>query len=202
MNKVCIFGAGGSARETYWITKRCGFGVDAFIDLQNGESYNGTPILIDNFFNPKKHLAVVALGNSSLRRKVVKKILNKYGDVFVSIIDPSCITLSNVSIGIGAVVAPNCILTSDIVIGDFCQLNVGTSIMHDAIIGDFFTTAPGVRINGKIKIGDIVYFGSNACTKEEIEICDNVIVGAGATVVKNIQIAGTYVGVPAKRMDE
>lgn len=203
MKSICIFGAGGSARETSWIAQRCNHKVVAFLDLQERETYGDIPVLAESFFDKTKHLAVVAIGNSVLRKKIVEQVLTKYGDVFISLIDPSTIMLSpNITIGQGAVIAPRCTLTCDISIGTFCQLNIGTSIMHDVQTGDFFTTAPGVRINGKVKIGNGVYFGSNSVTKEEINIGDLITVGAGACVVNDITDSGVYVGVPAKRLEK
>jgi sugar O-acyltransferase (sialic acid O-acetyltransferase NeuD family) len=199
--KICIFGAGASARETYWIVKRCGHQVEALLDVRDGTSYDTVPILDENYFDPEKHLGVIAIGNSLLRKQIVERITNKYGPVFISVIDPSVIILSpNVKIGVGAVIAPGCVITSDIEIGNYCQINVGTSIMHDVHTGDYFTTAPGVRINGRVNIGHIVTFGSNSSTKEHISICDNVVIGAGACVVKDISESGTYVGIPARQM--
>lgn len=200
---ICIYGAGGSARETYWIARRCGYHVEALLDIHPGQSYGNTPVLHEDYFDPNKHLAVVAIGNSSLRKKIVENVLQKHGDVFVSIIDPSTFFLSpNIKIGRGAVIAPGCVLTCDIEIGEFCQLNVATSIMHDVQAGDFFTTAPGVRINGKVKIGNVVYVGSNAVTKEEISICDYVTIGAGACAIKDITKSGVYVGIPAHKLEK
>ncbi len=200
---ICIFGAGASARETYWIAKRCGHHVDALLDLHDGGNYDTVPILNEERFNPEKHKAVIAVGSSVLRKQIVERITQKYGSVFISVIDPSVILLSpNIEIGIGAVIAPGCVLTSDIKIGDYCQLNVSTSIMHDVRAGDFFTTAPGVRINGRVAIGHMVTFGSNATTKEHISICSNVVIGAGACAVNDILEAGTYVGIPAKKMEK
>ena len=201
MKKICIFGAGASARETYWIAMRCGYEVDAFLDLYDGYFYENVPILSESFFDKKIHFAVIAVGSPKLRHKISSKILDKYGDVFISVIDPSVTLLSpNIKIGIGAVIAPQCVLTCDISIGSYCQINVGTSIMHDFCAGDFFTTAPGVKINGRVKVGDMVYFGTNSSTKEEINITSDVIIGAGACVVKDLEESGTYIGVPAKRL--
>jgi sugar O-acyltransferase (sialic acid O-acetyltransferase NeuD family) len=201
MKKICIFGSGGSARETYWIAKRCGYEVEALLDYDPKGSYHDIPILSENYFDKKKHFAVVAIGNSGIRKKVTEKIISRHGNVFISLIDPCTVLLSpHINIGIGAVVAPRCVLTCNIIIGAFCQLNVATNIMHDANIGDFFTTATGVNINGCVKIGNVVYFGSNASTKEEICITNHVTIGVGACVVKNITESGVYIGVPAHKL--
>lgn len=203
MKKICIFGAGGSAKETYWIAKRCGYEIAALLDICDGGYYDQAPIKQESFFDKEKYNAIIAIGNSDLRQKITAKILDRYGNVFVSLIDPSVILLSQtIKIGIGAIVAPMCVLTCDVNIGDFCQLNVSTNIMHDVVAGDFFTTAPGVHINGKVNIGNCVYFGSNSSTVEEISVCNNVVIGAAACVSKDIIESGTYVGVPAKKLEK
>jgi hypothetical protein len=79
---ICIFGAGGSARETYWIAKKCGYQIAALLDLHNGETYDQVPILSEDYFDPKKHVAVVAIGNSALRKKIAERLQTTYGDVF------------------------------------------------------------------------------------------------------------------------
>ena len=86
--------------------------------------------------------------------------------------------------------------------GAFSQLNLATTIGHDTKAGEFFTTAPGTNISGKVNIGNCVYFGSNSCTVEDISICDNVIIGAAACASKDIIDSGTYVGVPARKLEK
>lgn len=204
MHKLCIFGAGGFAKEVFWLAKQCGKEVDAFIDLnQNGYCYE-IKIENENYFDPIKHKAVVAVGNPQLRQKIVNQILFKYTyDVFDTIVAPSANLMSNnIDIGYGSVICSNCILTCDIKLGDWSQLNLATTIGHDVKTGNFFTTAPGVHINGKVNIGNCVYFGSNSSTVEDISIYENTIIGAGACVSKNILESGTYVGIPAKKLEK
>lgn len=201
MRKLCIFGAGGSARETYWIAKAKGYEIAAFIDLHPGDPYDFTPIKTEDFFNPNEHNAVVALGSSVLRKKICDKIYDKFGDCFIShVMSRDVLIQGHTNIGRGTVVAQECFISCDTKIGKQSQLNVNTFIMHDVETGDYFTTAPGVRVNGKVKIGHNVYLGAGSIIKDGISICDDVIVGAGAVVVKNITEPGTYVGVPAKRI--
>jgi UDP-N-acetylglucosamine acyltransferase len=86
-------------------------------------------------------------------------------------------------------------------VGDDGLFMVSTHIGHDCIIGDYVTLAPGARVSGKCNIGEGVYIGSNAVIREGVSICDDVTIGAGSVVLRNITEAGTYVGVPAKRID-
>lgn len=204
MLKICIFGAGGFAKEVFWLANQCGQEVDAFIDLHAGGYFCGKKIESDDYFDPSKHLAVVAVGNPKLRKKIVDQIRARHGDgVFKTLVSPSANIMDpSVVVGYGSVICANCILTCDIKLGPWSQLNLATTIGHDVETGAFFTTAPGVHISGKVIAGEQVYFGTNASTVEDISICDNVTFGAGACVSKNITESGTYVGVPAKKLEK
>jgi sugar O-acyltransferase (sialic acid O-acetyltransferase NeuD family) len=204
MKKLCIFGAGGFAHEVFWLARQCGHEIEAFIDIHASKPYYGTPVKDDSYFNKEKNLAVVAVGNPKIREKIVKRIIDNYGsNIFATLIHPQANIMSpGVSIGLGSVICANCFLTCDIQLGMFSQLNLSTTIGHDTIVGDFFTTAPGVNISGKIRAGERVYFGTNASIAEGITICDDVIIGAAACVTKDILESGTYIGVPARKLEK
>lgn len=204
MLKICIFGAGGFAKEVFWLANQCGQEVDAFIDLHAGGYCCGKKIESEDYFDPSKHLAVVAVGNPKLRKKIVDQIRVRYGDsVFKTLVSPSANIMDpSVVVGYGSVICANCILTCDIKLGPWSQLNLATTIGHDVETGEFFTTAPGVHVSGKVIAGDRVYFGTNASTVEDIRIGDDVTIGAAACVSKDILESGTYVGVPAKKLEK
>jgi sugar O-acyltransferase (sialic acid O-acetyltransferase NeuD family) len=205
MKSLCIFGVGGFAKEVFWLAKQCGKEIDSFINVNAGGTCCGIKIEQENYFNPDKHVAIIAVGSPELRKKISDKILSKYDiSVFETLISPSAnlMSVDTISIGYGSVICANCILTGDIKLGDHAQLNLSTTIGHDTIVGDFFTTAPGAHISGKVIANNCVYFGTNSSCIEEINICDNVIIGAGACVTKNIIESGTYVGVPAKKIEK
>jgi len=204
MKKICIFGAGGFAKEVYWLAQQCQKQVDAFIDIKSGGHLCGQPIQDDSYFDPAVHTAVVAVGNPKVREKIVNQIIAKHGyGVFETLISPYAnIMADTVTVGYGSVICANCILTCDIELGDFSQLNLATTIGHDTKTGKFFTTAPGVHISGKVLAGEKVYLGTNSSTVEDISICSDVTIGAAACVSKDIVESGVYVGVPARKMEK
>ena len=197
--RQCIFGNSGFAKEvSQWIPK-LGYQIDAFIDRPENTNHT-LGVYDDSYFNPTLHVAVVAIGNPALRKKIVDSIIAKHGDdVFTTIIHPSAI-IDDADVGKGVVICAGCILTCNIKVGDFSQLNLSTTIGHDTVLGEYFTTAPGAHINGHVTTGTNVYFGSNSSTVESLNICSDVIVGAGGCVVKDIIMPGTYVGVPVKKI--
>jgi sugar O-acyltransferase (sialic acid O-acetyltransferase NeuD family) len=204
MSKICIFGAGGFAKEVFWLANQCGQEVDAFIDVHAGGHCCGIKIENENYFDRTKHKAIVAVGNPITRQKITIPLVQRYGmGIFTSLISPFAnIMADNVDIGMGTVICANCILTCDIKLGNFAQLNLATTIGHDTTAGDFFTTAPGVHVSGKVVAGHRVYMGTNSSTVENISICDDVTVGAAACVSKDITESGIYVGVPARKMEK
>jgi sugar O-acyltransferase (sialic acid O-acetyltransferase NeuD family) len=202
--KICIFGAGGFAKEVYWLAVQCGYEVEAFIDIHEGESYRNIPIKNENYFNKDEHRAVVGVGSPKVREKIVKQIIDKHGmHAFKTIVSSRAKLLDpNIAVGYGSVICDSCILTCDIQLGMFSQLNLSTTIGHNTITGDFFTTAPGVHISGKVTTGDRVYFGTNSSSIEDLNICSDVTIGANACVIKDITESGIYVGTPAKKLEK
>ena len=51
-----------------------------------------------------------------------------------------------------------------------------------------------------MKIKKNTWVGIGAVVINNVIVCTNCFIGAGAVVVKNIDLAGTYIGVPAKIM--
>lgn len=202
--KICIFGAGGFAQEVFWLARQCGRDVDAFIDIHSGGYCCGTKIEDENYFNPSKHRAVVAVANPKMREKIVNQITNNHGmGVFATLISPKAnLMADDIVVGPGSVICANCIITCDVSLGDHTQLNLATTIGHNTKMGDYFTTAPGVHISGKVLAGNRVYMGTNSSTIEDLQIVNDVTIGAGACVTKDILESGTYVGVPAKKLEK
>jgi sugar O-acyltransferase (sialic acid O-acetyltransferase NeuD family) len=210
---LCIFGSGGFAKEVYLLARDCGREVKYFVDLHESKLFD-LPVVTEKDFNPKEHLAIVAVGSPHVRQKITEKLI-KLGAEFDTLIHPSARVLGladlwlhpnvvdkYVKLGRGTVICAGCILTGDIELGDFAQLNLGTTIGHDVKTGRYFTTAPMVAISGNVHAGDRVYFGTKACSIEGINIVDDVTVGAAACVTKDILLSGTYVGIPAKRLEK
>lgn len=196
MKSICIFGAGGFAKEVKLICDRLGYSIAYFIDLIEKDSIEGVPVVKIEMFNPSKHLAVVGIGNPEHRKKIVDR-LNPNTE-FATIIDPTVIMSKSVKFGPGAVICAGSILTVDIDLGKHAQINLATTIGHDVKAGDYFTTAPQVAVSGKCKFGDRVYLGTGSKIIENIEVTDGVTLGAGAVLVKSVVIPGVYKGVPAK----
>lgn len=203
MKRLCIFGAGGFAKEAFTVAVDSGIRNNIECFLESDEIWQqrkelGLDVKPLSYFNPAIHKIFIAIGDPITRKKIAESL--PANTEYFSLIHPSAVISEWVEIGEGSIVCAGCILTCDIKIGRHAHFNLDSTVGHDCIIGDFFTSAPSVNISGKCTIGQCVYIGTNASLREKLTIVDNVIVGMGAMVVKDITEAGTYVGIPAKKI--
>lgn len=191
--KLALYGYGGHAREVACqINKEITFFVD---DIYSNEI--ARPI---SEFDPKKYLMMIAVANPKDKETIINK-LPKETEYFTFIHPSAQIMDDNIEIGEGTFIGANSIVTTNIKIGKHSLLNRGNHIGHDTVIGNYFSAMPGAIVSGNVTIGDCVYIGTNSSIKEKIIVCTRVTVGSNATVVKHITKSGTYVGVPANKLD-
>lgn len=213
--KTFIFGASGFAREVEFYISECNntskltFSVYAFVvrdsEYIEGQFINNIKVISETeyfnlFHNVELHNCIIAVGSPDLKAKIYNKINSKNTE-FPSIIHPSVIfDCRSFKMGKGSIICPGTILTTDILIGDFVHLNINSTVGHECEIGDFTTVSPGVQISGNVKIFEKSFIGTGAAILERISIKSNTIIGAGALVTKSIEEAGTYVGMPVKKI--
>ena len=142
----------------------------------------------------------VAIGNNAVRERVQEKLIEQGLNV-VSLIHPSAVIGTDVEIVIGSVVMAGVVINSSTRIGKGCIINTGSSLDHDNVIEDYVHISPGIRTAGSVGIGKSTWLGIGSVVSNNVKICSGCNVGAGAVVVKDITEPGTYVGVPARRVD-
>lgn len=200
--KVIIIGAGGHAKSVAEIIIKSndeliGF-LDDNIELQNTEIYCGKKVIgtLSDIEKYNENHFVIAIGNNEIR----KKISMQYHLKWYTAIHPNAIIATNVSIGEGTVIMPGAVINPDSIIGKHCIINTSASIDHDNIIEDYVHISPGAHLAGKVTVKEQSWICIGATIKNNITINKNIIIGAGAVVIKNILEAGTYIGIPAKKM--
>lgn len=212
-----VFGGAGFAKEVDWLIERIknsggnDYSVDYFVvsdsDSSVGLLLNNHLIISDSQYlaeynNKQTHHCFIAVGNPTLRRKIVEKISNQY-TVFPNLIDPTVqmdTRAGKIELGVGNVLCAGNILTTDIRMGDFVHLNLNCTVGHDARLGDFCTISPSVSLSGWVDVQAGSFIGTGAVLIERMSVASGSVVGAGAVVSKSITEPGTYVGVPAKRI--
>ena len=213
-----IFGDAGFAKEVDWLTEeiyrateidyRPNYFVAEDGNSNIGKIINKKEIISESIFfekySSRKSNCFIAVGSPIIKYKIVKKIKALAVNMsYPNLIHPD-VTFdkreNKLILGEGNIICSKNVLTTDIKIGDFVHINLDCTIGHDTIIGDYTTISPGVHVSGNVKIEDAIFIGTGAVILEKVKICSNAIIGAGATVIQNILLPGTYVGTPAKKM--
>jgi len=201
--KLCIFGAGGFAKEVYTIVIAAGLKNKVQYFIESDEIWHerkvlGLEVIPLSGFNHETHKIIIAVGDPLARKKIVNSLPEK--TEYFTLIHPNAILSDWVEIGEGSIICAGCILTCDITIGKHAHINLDCTIGHDCMIGDFLTASPSVNISGHCNIGNCVYLGTNASIREKITISSNITVGMGGIVLKDLTESGTYVGIPVRKI--
>lgn len=207
-NNIVIVGASGFGREVAWLIERINekdkrWNIIGFVDDNDdvqGTTINGYPVIgkVEELCNYNGYV-ICAIGSSTTRKNVIKKIDKMNGNVqFATIIDPSVQMSKYVDIGKGCIICANTILTTNIKIGDFCTVNLSCTIGHDSVLEDYVTVYPSVNISGNTHYGKLVELGTGTQIIQGKKVGSGTIVGAGSVVVKDLPENCTAVGIPAK----
>lgn len=202
MKSVVIIGASGYGKVVADIVQKSGDKVFGFLDdnvTLAGQLVGFTFLGIVDEYEKYKNIAefVIAIGNASIRAKIVEKI----NDVkwYTAIHPSSEISTLDISIAEGTVVMANTVINTGSYIGKHCIINSGAVVEHNNIIEDFVHISVGAKLAGCVHIGKYTWIGIGAIISNNLNVCSNCMIGAGAVVVKNIEMPGTYIGIPAKR---
>lgn len=192
--RLTIIGASGHGKVCADIARLCGYTNIQFLDDNPSITHCGEYPVVGNTKTTVAGDVFVAIGNNEIR----KHFCEKYKDNLITLIHPSAVIATDVIIASGSVIMADAVVNPGTVIGKGCILNTSSSVDHDNVIGDYSHIAVGAHTAGTVVIGDSVWLGIGAVVSNNIHICSGCTIGAGAVVVKSIDIAGTYIGVPAK----
>ena len=203
---LLLFGAGGHARvvaDAVLCSRQWGVvrASDRNGEICTGELLSGVAMVtLSDLFDAKGLSCAlhVSIGhNASRQREAVAFGLEQ----LVTVIHP------NASVSLHALVAAGCFLAAQSVLAPGAQLGTGVIINHAAVVdhdvrvGDFSHIAPGAVLGGAAQIGMRVLIGAGAVILPGISVCDDAVIGAGAVVTANVLMAGTWIGVPARRLN-
>ena len=205
MKELIIIGAGGHGRVIADIAQKLGtYQKISFLDDGDAEESMGLPIVgktddVDKYVQTAD--IFVAIGNSEVRGEFIERLL-AMGASVPTLIHPNAVIGACVEVGAGTAIMAGAVINPCARLGKGVILNTCSSIDHDCIVGDYCHIAVGVHVSGTVSLGDQVWVGAGATIKNNVSICANCTIGAGAVVVETIQSCGTYIGVPAKKMEK
>lgn len=202
MREVMIIGASGHGKVAADIIEKSGDRVAGYLDDNEelGNAFFGYPLFgkVDRYIEYMQYEFVVAIGNAAIRERIVNMLA---GVRWYTAVHPSAvIACRDVAVGEGTIIMANAVINPGACIGRHCIINTAAVVEHDNRIEDYAHISVGARLAGTVHIGKAAWIGAGAVVSNNLSVCAGCMVGAGCVVVKSIEEAGTYIGVPARRM--
>lgn len=194
MSDVIIIGASGHGKVIADIIELCGDNVYTFLDDDTSKA--GVTGKISDCVNYPDKKFIIAIGNNAIRRKLAEE----YNLDYYTAIHPSAIIAKDAKIGEGTAVMAGTVINPATVIGKHCIINSGSVVEHDNRLADFVHLSPNATLCGTVTVGENTHVGAGVTVKNNTSVASDCVIGVGAAVVKDITEAGTYLGVPAKRV--
>lgn len=141
----------------------------------------------------------VAVGTNFAREKLVR-FFEDDGFTGVSIIHPAAVVSPSAVIEPWTIVRAGTVVDCDVRIGKGSIINTMAMIGHDTEVGSFCHIAANVAVGSELTIADGVLVGMGSTILSGVSLGSGVTVGVGTVVMKEIHKAGTWLGVPAKRV--
>lgn len=201
MKKIIIIGASGHGKVVADIAVRNGYKDIVFLDDdQNKKNCGNYPVVgKSDEVNIIKGDVIIAIGNAEKRQKI-QNLVEKIR--LPTLVHPDAVIANDVNIGEGTVIMAGTVINSGTIIGKGCIVNTSSSIDHDCVIGDFVHISIGSHIAGTVCVMNRSWIGAGAIISNNVNICSDCIIGAGAVLINSIDIAGTYIGIPAKKVKD
>lgn len=197
--QVIIIGASGHGKVVADVVSAAGDTVVGFLDDDTNKQKCGSYPVLGTVHEAKKYLQcrfTIAIGSNEVRKRIAEEL-----DLpWYTAIHPTAVISPSAVIGDGTVVMPNAVVNAEARVGAHCILNTGSIVEHENSLADYVHLSPGAALGGNVHVGECSHIGIGACVRNNIAVCDHCTIGAGAAVVKNIQEAGTYAGVPARKI--
>ena len=200
MRKLAIIGASGHGKVVADIARKNGYKEIVFLDDDESiHECGGYPVIgKSSEAGTIDADIIVGIGNAGIRKRIQESVPE---EKLVTLIHPDAVIAEDVAIGAGTVVmAGGAVINSGARIGKGCIINTCSSVDHDCKVGDYVHISVGSHLCGTVSVGSGTWIGAGATVSNNISICPDCMIGAGAVIVKNIDSAGTYMGVPARRI--
>ncbi|WP_337042035.1 acetyltransferase [Emticicia sp. 17c] len=195
---MLLYGASGHAKVICSCLEANGQIVNGlFDDNPDLLTLDGYPVL--GKYKPELYSdnpLIISIGNNNIRKRISESISHQIG----SVIHPSVVLDSRVSVGEGTVIFHGAIIQRGSKIGRHVIINTGATIDHDCILEDFAHISPNATLCGNVSVGEGTHIGAGAVIIQGIRIGKGAIIGAGSVVIRDIPDHSTFVGNPAKKI--
>jgi sugar O-acyltransferase (sialic acid O-acetyltransferase NeuD family) len=209
MNKqnLILVGGGGHCKSVIDTAESSGYNILGILDTANnvGKSICGINIIgtddeMTMYVNDASFIiSTGCIKDFSLRLRLYRKV-KQVGGIFATVIASTAHVSKHAFVGEGTVILHQSCVNADANIGVNCIINTFANIEHDVQIGNHTHISTGVMLNGGCIIGESVFIGSQSTIKQGVHISDNITIGASSYVNNDICEAGTYIGIPVRKI--
>ena len=199
MRRLAIIGASGYGRVIADIAEKIGYSEIVFLDDDETiHECGGYPVLGRSCAARTIEAdVIIGIGNAGVRKRIQESIPDER---LATLIHPETVIAESVVIGAGTAVMAGTVINPGVRIGKGCIINTCSSVDHDCNVGDYVHIAVGSHLCGNVTVGNGTWVGAGAIVSNNVSICSQCMIGAGTVIVKNIDLAGTYIGVPARNI--
>lgn len=199
---IYLIGAGGHAKVILALLEAQGrkcLGIYDDNEQRHGTTLMGVPVIgaVKEIPDRCDILAIIAIGDNAVRKRIAESFRNIR---WATLVHPHSWVHCSVKIDEGSVIFAGAVIQPDTHIGKHTIINTSASVDHDCRIGDFCHIAPGCHLAGGVTVGNNTFIGVGAGIIPSIAVAPDTVIGAGASVIRSAYISGTYVGVPANRI--
>jgi len=207
--KVFILGSGGHAKIVLDILEKANkYEIIGVVTEDMMDNFCNWPVLGNDEVLPellKNGIKNVAIGiggfrDNLLRKKIYKKVKRRGFNV-ISAIDPSAIISKSVSLGEGVVIFAGVVINTEVFIGNNVIIATGSTVDHETKIEDHVLISAGVTIGANDIIQKEALLSLGSIVISDLKIGKHVLIGAGAVVIRDCIDPGTYLGIPARRIE-
>ena len=199
-DKLIVLGFGGHARSIADVAIAAGVPALAFVDAgaAPGEEFAGFNAVVQCPSIEPGWAVLPAAGDNRIREGQIAA----YGGraPLYTLVSPHAYVGVGGTLGRAVFVAHHAHLGPCAQLGDGCIVNTGAIVDHEAWIGRCAHVSINATVAGRCRIGERVFLGAGSVVIDGVSIAADVVVGAGAVVIADLEEAGTYVGVPARRL--
>lgn len=197
---VILLGGGGHAKVVMDCLRAAGTRILGILDdrLATGSTVLGVPVLgaLRDHEKYAEHPFLIAIGDNGARQRIAEELPLRW----ITAIHPSACVSPYAAVGCGTVIMPRAVVNAGAVIGAHCIINTGAIAEHDDRLEDYVHLSPASALGGTVSVGRGTHIGIGAVVRNNTRICGGCVIGGGAVVAADITEAGTYVGVPARRL--
>lgn len=198
---LLILGFGGHARSVADVALSLGIQQLCFIDenARSGESFCSFPVkaaldveLEDGW------AALPASGDGPTRLEQIEWVRQ-------SGLQLATLVSARATLGVGCEVGAGSFIGHHAHVGPMaridvgCIINTGAVVEHECVIGALSHISVNAVVAGRSQLGERCFIGAGATVIDGVTLASDVVLGAGSCAVGNLEIAGVYVGVPAKK---